>query len=303
MLGLPPEEEEEAEAAAAKKLAGRSRKLSPVKGKISKGSKLGPAPKGRPPGATAVLDFGVLPIGMSLRLSADETRELFGSLAPALPLAVASNKPVPTRLLTRVSRLLTLPPEMGRKAPPHMFGPNGAVSLQSSRVQASSSHESTWVVPQWLHTALWPLRGSKKVDHAATTWAALALAEDEATRAAQAMKGQKGPPLVLHRQGWTVDDAVYSSVDDIPTAQRHDKRIATLAYIQRRIRPVLRWAEHASRAMCVRDTGVPKSGSAAAAEENAADEGGSMPWRELLVCLRIMSDPFSLPHQHLRWAF
>jgi len=34
-----------------------------------------------------------------------------------------------------------------------------------------------------------------------------------------------------------------------------------------------------------------------------ADEGGSMPWRELLICLRIMSDPFSLPHQHLRWAF
>jgi len=72
------------------------------------------------------------------------------------------------------------------------------------------------------------------------------------------MKGKQGPPLVLHRHGWTLDDVVFSSIDDIPMASRGDLRIATLSYVQRRIRPVLRWSDHASRAMCVREMGVPK---------------------------------------------
>jgi len=130
MLGLPPEDASaEGGRKARKKATSRgSGKLEP----LGKWTGESAAQDLKPDGCTAVLDFGLLSIGFSMRLAALEARDLFGMLAPGLEGAVRSTRPVSTSMLSRIARMLQLPPEMGRKPPAHIVSASGSVSLTKS---------------------------------------------------------------------------------------------------------------------------------------------------------------------------
>jgi hypothetical protein len=93
-----------------------------------------------------------------------------------------------------------------------------------------------------------------------------------------------------------IDRTIMDRTADLPATERSTLKLATQAFAQEYIRPAIRWLETVAEVFALSGGGV---------EVGPGDEESSesLNWREVLIALHVIVDPFALPHQHMRWAF
>lgn len=98
-----------------------------------------------------------------------------------------------------------------------------------------------------------------------------------------------------------VEAEVLRGVAHLPKAERATMRLAVHAYAQERLKPAVKWLETVAAVFAM--AGVGEEGDEGADKGASEGAAGILNWREVLVALHVIVDPFALPHQHMRWAF
>jgi hypothetical protein len=100
-----------------------------------------------------------------------------------------------------------------------------------------------------------------------------------------------------------IEADVLRGVSHLPQAERSTMRLAVHAFAQERLKPAVKWLETVAAVFAMAGAGEEEGEDADGGGGGGGGAAGILNWREVLVALHVIVDPFALPHQHMRWAF